>query len=105
MLNKINSRILDLEVPGIRLFSNQVVQYDDGINLTIGEPDFPTPEKVKQAGINAITNNLTGYSHNAGLLELRESVSRFFEKNMVFIIIQKTKLSSPPVQAKEMIQS
>jgi len=35
MLNKINSRILDLEVPGIRLFSNQVVQYDDGIDLTI----------------------------------------------------------------------
>lgn len=92
MLNKINSRILDLEVPGIRLFSNQVVQYDDGINLTIGEPDFPTPEKVKQAGINAITNNLTGYSHNAGLLELRESVSRFFEEKYGFYYNPKNEI-------------
>lgn len=92
MLNMINSRVLDLEVPGIRVFSNQVAQYDDGINLTIGEPDFPTPEKVKQAGINAITNNLTGYSHNAGLLELRESVSLFFEEKYGFYYNPKNEI-------------
>lgn len=84
MLSRINSRVKDIEVPGIRLFSNQVVKFSDGVNFTIGEPDFPTPEKVKQAGIHAITNNLTGYSHNAGLLELRESVSKFFDEKYGF---------------------
>lgn len=84
MLNKVNDRVKNIGVPGIRVFSNQVVQYEDGINFTIGEPDFAPPEQVKQAGINAINNNLTGYSHNAGLLELRKSVSRFFAEKYGF---------------------
>ena len=56
-----------MQVPGIRKFSNKLVNFPDAVNLTIGQPDFPTPESVKQAGINAIKNDQTGYSHNAGL--------------------------------------
>lgn len=74
----INERITQIAVSGIRQFSNQLVHYPDAVNLTIGQPDFPTPERVKQAGIDAITHNLTGYSHNAGLIDLRNAVSRFF---------------------------
>ncbi|MHA6261404.1 aminotransferase class I/II-fold pyridoxal phosphate-dependent enzyme [Sporosarcina sp. CAU 1771] len=84
MINRINARVKDVKVPGIRLFSNEVMHYKDGVNLTIGEPDFATPEPVKQAGIEAIRKNLTGYSHNAGLLELREKVSLFFEGKYKF---------------------
>ncbi|WP_172372139.1 aminotransferase class I/II-fold pyridoxal phosphate-dependent enzyme [Sporosarcina jiandibaonis] len=84
MINRVNERVKDIVVPGIRVFSNEVMQYKDGVNLTIGEPDFPTPDPVKQAGIEAIQNNLTGYSHNAGLLELREKVSLFFEEKYGF---------------------
>jgi aminotransferase len=84
MINRLNERVKELEVPGIRVFSNEVMQYKDGVNLTIGEPDFPTPDRVKQAGIEAIKNNLTGYSHNAGLLELREKVSLFFGEKYKF---------------------
>lgn len=74
----INERITKIAVSGIRQFANQLVHYPDAVNLTIGQPDFPTPEAVKQAGITAINNNLTGYSHNAGLIDLRNAVSRFF---------------------------
>lgn len=84
MLHKLNNRVKEIAVPGIRLFSNEVAQYNDGINLTIGEPDFSTPENVKQAGINAIKNNFTGYSHNAGLFELRKAVSTFFNDTYHF---------------------
>jgi len=84
MINKVNERVKSISVPGIRIFANQVAAFEDGINLTIGEPDFSTPERVKQAGIDAITNNLTGYSHNAGLLELRQSVANFFEDTYGF---------------------
>ena len=48
MINRVNERVKDLEVPGIRVFSNEVMQYKDGVNLTIGEPDFPTPERVSK---------------------------------------------------------
>ena len=79
MLDKINQRVTKLEIPGTRQFSNRVSAYPDGVNFTIGEPDIPTPYTVKKAAINAIENNQTGYSHNAGLFELRESVSNFFK--------------------------
>lgn len=84
MLSKINARVKKISVPGIRVFANKVNEYENGINFTIGEPDFPTPENVKQAGIEAIKNNLTGYSHNAGLLNVRQAVSRFFEETYHF---------------------
>lgn len=74
----INERAKQLSVPGIRQFSNQLVHYPDAINLTIGQPDFPTPDAVKAAGVTAIQNNLTGYSHNAGLLDLRKAIHSFF---------------------------
>ncbi len=79
MLDKINQRVTKLEIPGTRQFSNRVSVFRDGVNFTIGEPDIPTPYTVKKAAIKAIENNQTGYSHNAGLFELRESVSNFFK--------------------------
>lgn len=85
MLHKINPIVQQLEIPGIRVFANQVAQYEDGINLTIGQPDFPTPERVKEAGTHSIMHNHTGYSHNAGLLPLRQAVSNFFHQRYNFL--------------------
>lgn len=78
LIHHINPAAASLTVPGIRIFANKVAEFEDGINLTIGQPDFPTPENVKEAGISAIRENRTGYSHNAGLPALRKSVSNFF---------------------------
>lgn len=75
---QINPRAEALKISGIRQFFNQLVDYPDAINLTIGQPDFPTPEKVKEAGKAAITADMTSYSHNAGLLELRQEIASFF---------------------------
>ncbi|MGK7376452.1 aminotransferase class I/II-fold pyridoxal phosphate-dependent enzyme [Planococcus sp. 1R117A] len=82
----LNPRAEALKISGIRQFFNQLPNYPDAINLTIGQPDFPTPEKVKEAGKAAITANLTGYSHNAGLVELRQEISAFFQDtyNLVY---------------------
>ena len=81
---RINPRAQSLKIPGTRQFSNQLVHYPDAINLTIGQPDFPTPLSVKEAGIRSIEQNLTGYSHNAGLLELRNAVNSFFSDKYGF---------------------
>jgi len=79
MSMSINKRAESIVFSGIRQFANQLVDYVDAINLTVGQPDFPTPEAVKQAGIDAIRNNQTSYTHNAGVLELRQAIQSFFK--------------------------
>lgn len=46
----------------------------DVIGFSVGEPDFPTPEHIKQAGIRAIENNQTTYTPTPGTLAVREAV-------------------------------
>lgn len=46
----------------------------DVINLSIGEPDFNTPDKIKQAAIRAINENKTHYPPVPGYLELRQAI-------------------------------
>ncbi|MFH1588058.1 MAG: pyridoxal phosphate-dependent aminotransferase [Candidatus Diapherotrites archaeon] len=49
-------------------------------SFCIGEPDFNTPENIKQAGIKAIENNQTHYTASAGLFEVRETVAKYVNK-------------------------
>lgn len=48
-------------------------------NLTLGEPDFFTPEKAKQAGISAIENNITKYDIASGNAELKKAICEKLE--------------------------
>lgn len=88
----INQQAKQLGIPGIRYFSNQLSSYPNATNLTIGQPDFPTPDAVKKAGIQAIQNNKTGYSHNSGLLELRKAVASFFFETYGFSYDAETEI-------------
>lgn len=56
---------------------NLVAQVGDAVSLTIGLPDFPTPEHIGRAGQRAIEQGYTTYTPNAGILQLRQSISRF----------------------------
>lgn len=60
---------------GIRVMFDLVSKYPDAINLTLGEPNFDTPEHIKQSAIKAIEDNMTRYSANAGLYELRQAIA------------------------------
>ena len=51
------------------------LQGKDVINLSIGEPDFNTPEIIKDAGISAINENITHYTPVSGFKELREAIA------------------------------
>jgi len=48
----------------------------DVLDFSAGQPDFPTPEEVKRAGIEAIRQDKTRYTANVGALELREAIAR-----------------------------
>lgn len=78
----INSKFL--RAPSIRQFSNRMKHIDDCVNLTIGQPDFPMPDVVKEAYISAIREDKTSYSHNKGLPETRQAISNYFKNKYGF---------------------
>ena len=52
----------------------------DIISFGLGEPDFDTPEHIKEAGKNAIDQNYTHYGPSAGLPELREAIADYMAR-------------------------
>ncbi len=48
---------------------------EDVLDFSAGQPDFPTPERVKRAGTRAIEANQTRYTDNSGLIELRREIA------------------------------
>ncbi len=53
----------------------------DIISLSLGEPDFFTPQKIKDAAKKAIDDNFSFYTHVSGYQELREAISRKFRRD------------------------
>lgn len=74
-----NNNVKNIEISGIRKFYNKVVKVPDAISLTLGQPDFPTPDIIKNAMIKALDENKTVYTPNAGIFELREEISKYLE--------------------------
>ncbi|AKL91518.1 aminotransferase class I/II-fold pyridoxal phosphate-dependent enzyme [Staphylococcus capitis] len=80
----LNTNSKFLRAPSIRQFSNRMKHIDDCVNLTIGQPDFPMPDVVKEAYISAIREDKTSYSHNKGLPETRQAISNYFKNKYGF---------------------
>ena len=53
----------------------------DIISLSLGEPDFPTPQVIKEAAKKAIDDNFSYYTHVSGYLELREAICKKFKRD------------------------
>ena len=53
----------------------------DIISLSLGEPDFKTPDVIKQAAINAINEDFTYYTHVSGYVELRQAIAHKFKRD------------------------
>ena len=71
----ISDRAKKLSVSGARVIFDKAEQIKDCIRLEMGEPDFDTPDHIKQAAKEALDNNYTHYSSNRGFLDLREAIS------------------------------
>lgn len=59
---------------GIRKVFDLAAKLENPINLSIGQPDFPVPDEIQQAAIDAIRGNKNGYSLTQGIPELREKL-------------------------------
>ncbi|MDA8974950.1 aminotransferase class I/II-fold pyridoxal phosphate-dependent enzyme [Akkermansiaceae bacterium] len=64
---------------GIRDFFELVIGRDDIISLGVGEPDFVTPWRVREAAILSLERGETSYTSNLGLLSLRNEISRYVD--------------------------
>ncbi|GAT17745.1 aminotransferase class I/II-fold pyridoxal phosphate-dependent enzyme [Secundilactobacillus silagei] len=66
-----------IQPSSILKFNQEISQIPDMVKLTIGEPDFNTPDHVKQAAIRSIENNESHYTDSRGTDGLRKAASKF----------------------------
>jgi len=76
----LNPVAASIKPSGIRKFFDIVEEMDDVITLGVGEPDFPTPWQVRQAGIRSLEDGKTRYTSNWGLKKLREEISAYMSR-------------------------
>ncbi|MDD1700177.1 MAG: pyridoxal phosphate-dependent aminotransferase [Methanoregula sp.] len=75
---KFAQRVQGIEISGIRKIFESAGK--DSINLGLGQPDFDTPQHIKDAAIKAIAEGKTGYTNNTGISELRSAICNKFKK-------------------------
>lgn len=71
----INPVVLDVPPSGIRKYFDMLT--DKTISLGVGEPDFPTPERIRQYALKRLSTGRVPYSSNSGMPELRELISKY----------------------------
>ena len=76
----ISQHVQALPASGIRKFFDLLATMDDVISLGVGEPDFVTPDHIRQAAIRSIEEGLTHYTSNYGLIELRQAIAHHLER-------------------------
>ena len=78
---KISQRLFNLETEtAFTVLSKANKLLNEGrdiINLGIGQPDFPTPQNIVEAGIKALKDGHHGYTPSNGIIKLREAVSEY----------------------------
>ena len=72
--------VLAMKPSGIRKYFDIVATMEGVISLGVGEPDFPTPKAIREAGIASLTENKTKYTSNWGLVELRKEICNYVER-------------------------
>jgi aminotransferase len=75
-----NKRVERIPASGIRRFFDLVAGDDGAISLGVGEPDFVTPERFREAAIRSIEEGKTKYTSNYGIRPLRDAISEHTAK-------------------------
>ena len=79
--DKLLSRsIVDIKPSGIRRFFNVAAEMKDCISLGVGEPDFVTPWRIREAGIESLQDGKTWYTANVGMSELVNEISYYMDR-------------------------
>jgi aspartate/methionine/tyrosine aminotransferase len=84
----------NVDVPGseIRVIFNKIVGRTDVFDMSVGIPDFDTPQHIKDAAKKAIDDGFTTYTHNAGYIETREALAQKLKRDNDIIADPETEL-------------
>src|SRR5947209_10224685 len=85
-------RVRQVKPSGIRKFFDIINTMPDVISLGVGEPDFVTPEHIRQAGIRSIELGHTRYTSNYGILGLREEIAALLHRRYGLSYDPKTEI-------------
>ena len=80
MRNPLSKQITEIKPSGIRKFFDIASERKDVISLGVGEPDFDTPWHIRDEGIYSLEKGKTFYTSNAGLIELREEICKYYSR-------------------------
>ncbi len=73
----LNHNLEPLRRSGIRLYTNMAKEVPGCVMLTLGEPDFPTPQSIVDAAADALRQGLTHYAPNQGYVPLRQAIAAY----------------------------
>ncbi|MDP3388268.1 MAG: pyridoxal phosphate-dependent aminotransferase [Eubacteriales bacterium] len=79
---QLSNRALNYRKSGIREMFVAKSNFPGCIDFTVGDPDFNTPEYIKQATKTAIDNNKTHYTDTAGILSLRKAIAKKYNQKL-----------------------
>ena len=77
LTKRFNKQLDKIQVSLIRQFDQAISEIPGVLRLTLGEPDFTTPDHVKEAAKRAIDQNQSYYTGMSGLMTLRQAASDF----------------------------
>ncbi len=80
LTKRFNKQLDKIQVSLIRQFDQAISEIPGVLRLTLGEPDFTTPDHVKKAAKRAIDQNQSYYTGMSGLLTLRQAASDFVKE-------------------------
>ena len=80
LTKRFNKQLDKIQVSLIRQFDQAISEIPGILRLTLGEPDFTTPDHVKEAAKRAIDQNQSYYTGMSGLLTLRQAASNFVKE-------------------------
>ena len=80
LTKRFNKQLDKIQVSLIRQFDQAISEIPDVLRLTLGEPDFTTPDHVKEAAKRAIDQDQSYYTGMSGLLTLRQAASDFVKE-------------------------
>lgn len=75
-----NEIVKNIEISLIRQIALKMKKYEDGIDLTIGEPVQDLPESVKEEMCNRVLSNKIGYTQTGGMPELKKEIVKYYNE-------------------------
>lgn len=82
MRDPLSQKVVGIAPSGIRKFFDVVSEMKDAISLGVGEPDFDTPWRIREKGIQTLEKGKTFYTSNAGLKELKIEICKYLNRKV-----------------------